>query len=296
MKKMTWLKIIGVMLFIWVLAQIDREELLRHIINADWVLLISSFFIQYFIYAAKATRWHFLVRSTGVPTSLSQSWRMFNIGIWLANITPGKLGELGKSGYLIIAGLPKVQAISLVIMDRLFDTAVILLIAIVSVGLLFGWPWSLALLALASLTLPLLSWLLFTSVKLRQLLETVGLQNLLPTLRTCNMALLATFVGWLIYFVWAVLLARSVGIEVPAHILIAVFTLTGILSLMPIAPTGLGTRDLALLTLLAPYGVDSSKTVALSMLMLVSILLSCSLGGWYALRDTWVKKPGLYRR
>ena len=51
--------------------------------------------------------------------------------------------------------------------------------------------------------------------------------------------------------------------------------------MLPIAPSGLGTRDVALLTLLAPFGVQPEEAVALAMLMFASIVLSCPLGGYY---------------
>lgn len=283
--KIALLKIIGVGLFIWVLSKIDRTELVLYLVDANWLLLGVALCFQFLIYCVKTLRWHLFVRSAEVQTSLLESWKLLNIGVFLANITPGKLGEFGKSAYLMTAGIPKAHAIGLIILDRLMDIFVILLIAIASVGILFGWVWSLAALALASLLLPLVSWVLITSITARNTLEFVGLQRFIPSFTTLTLALTLTFISWSIYFVWAILIARSVGIETPIHILVSAFTLTGILSLLPIAPSGLGTRDVALLTFLAPYGIESANTIALSMLMLASILLSCTLGGWYALHD-----------
>lgn len=284
--KTTLLKIIGVALFIWVLSKIDLAELAQYITSANWPLLGVSFFVQYLIYAVKTVRWHIFVRSTEVQTSVWESWKLFNIGIFFANITPGKLGEFGKSAYLITAGVPKAHAVGLIILDRLMDIMVILVIAIVSIGILFGWVWSLAGLACASLLLPIISWIIISSITARNTLDFFGLKRFVPSILTLALTLALTLISWSIYFVWAILLARSIGIDTSIHVLIAAFTLTGILSLLPIAPSGLGTRDLALLTLLAPYGVEAANTVALAMLMFISILLSSTLGGWYALRDT----------
>ena len=74
------------------------------------------------------------------------------------------------------------------------------------------------------------------------------------------------------------------GIDLPAPVLIAAFTVAGILSLLPIAPAGLGTRDAALLAILLPYGISTHQIVSLSILMFMSILLGSMIGAWYFFR------------
>ena len=279
--KLKLLKIIGVAAFIWVLTTINRAELLEYMGETHIIVFSGAFFLQYGIYAMKALRWHMFVRSAGIQTSYKQSWNLYNIGVFLANITPGKLGEFGKSAYLTQAGLPKAQAIGIVLLDRCMDVLVIFFLAIASAGILFGWMWFAVGLLIALFCTPLLVWGISSSIVARNTLAMFGLQTFIPSIKNLLVALCITILAWAVYFAWATLVALSVGITVPVHILIAAFTITGILSLLPIAPSGLGTRDIALLHLLAPFGVIAPQAVALSLLMFVSIILSGILGLWY---------------
>ncbi len=191
------------------------------------------------------------------------------------------MGEFGKSVYLISAGLPKSQAIGIVLLDRLMDVIVIGFMAIIGVGILFDWVTALLLLILVLLGTPFLWWIFKTNITLRKMLNFFGFANFIPSIHTLALTLIATIISWALYFVWAIFLARIIGIDVQAHIMISVFTITGILSLVPIAPSGLGTRDTALIILLSSYGVATHEAVSLGILMFSLLILSGSLGLYY---------------
>ncbi|MCA9370627.1 MAG: flippase-like domain-containing protein [Candidatus Peregrinibacteria bacterium] len=265
------LKLIGVGLFIVILSYIDREALISQLQNANVVLLGVSFPLVFLIYFCKTMRWKGLVNAAGISLSLEQHWKIVNIGIFLASISPGKIGELGKAAYLKVAGMNAGVALALSILDRLMDVAFIGLIATLGVGIFFGWEWT-ALLGFGMLIATLLAVAL--TKKFERVTKHVPWSAAVP-------ASLWTIAAWLVSFLWITILARSIGIDVPVHILIMAFTIVGILVLLPIAPSGLGTRDAALVFLLAPFGVPSEQAVALALLMFISIILSGILGGWY---------------
>lgn len=279
------LKLIGVALFLWVLSQLDLKELVGRPLEADPLLLLASFILIFVLYAVKTIRWSVLQSCAGLYQNFSQIWKMYNIGIFFGNITPGKLGEFGRVGYLKKAGMHGGTGASLVLLDRLFDIVVITLLSLVSVWILFGIQWFLVALVCGGVvtllffcTLPWTRQLLFQFAWLRFL-------RVLKRPFVIFSLLFLTLVGWVFYFAWALLLAHSIGIVLPSAVLIAAFTITGMLSLLPIAPAGLGTRETALLILLTPYGIDAEQTIALSLLIFASILISSSLGGWYWLCD-----------
>ena len=88
----------------------------------------------------------------------------------------------------------------------------------------------------------------------------------------------------MVYFELLIIVATAIGIQLPWMVLIAALTLTGILSLVPIAPSGLGTRDAALLLFLTPYGITAEQAVSLALVMFASIIVSGIPGGIY-----WIK-------
>ena len=274
-----YLRIIGVALFAWIVMSIDRQQLVFIVKEVDIYLLLFALFLQFLVYTTKALRWHTMVCATKAKPTFSDSWRLFNIGVFLATITPAKLGEFGKAAYLKRRGLPAIVGIVLVIIDRLADVAVITLLSIAGIGILFGTTWSLIAIALV-LFVCLIAFFVWKIIgNERKLLFKAVIVPLLPKKKTVMIVLLYTILSWILYFGWAVHIAHSVEMNIPIPILVSAFTITGILSLLPIAPAGLGTRDAALLTLLAAYGVSGSQAVALALLMFCSIIIMAIPGG-----------------
>lgn len=269
-----WLvKLIGVGLFVYIIMHIDRENLLIQIRDANVVLLALSFPVVFVIYFCKTHRFAALTTSVNARLPFLALWRMYNIGIFLASITPGKFGEMGRAAYLIAAGISSVAAFAIAIIDKLIDVIFICILATIAVGILFGWQWTLAGAFGIGVCGALLLLMRHASSFLKKHI----------TKDTIAPIVLWTTAAWVAHFAWAILLARAVGIESSIPVLVAVLTLTGILSLFPIAPSGLGTRDAALVLLLAPYDIPAEQAVALALLMFISIILSGLLGGWYFL-------------
>ncbi|OGJ57113.1 hypothetical protein A2635_01225 [Candidatus Peribacteria bacterium RIFCSPHIGHO2_01_FULL_51_9] len=275
-EKLRILKIVGVLLFFLILFKLDRDALVEHLYNANLPLILVSFPLLFFIYIAKTFRWHCLVvRGRKVQCTFFDSWKISLIGLFLGQITPGKIGEFGKVAYLKKAGATTKEALFLVILDRMLDIIIVALLSVIGVGILFGAEWFSLALAVA-------------------LIPCLVMQHFVPRIRSflfgsmLPISFAWTIVAWVIYFFWAILLARSIGIQTDLLVLSAVFTVAGIISLIPIAPSGLGTRDAILIALLSPYGIPPERAVALAMLMFVSIILSSGLGGWY-----WMKEKGV---
>jgi len=276
----TALKLIGIGLFLWILSRLDRETLLMFVGRINTRTCVVILILIMALYGVKTLRWHLLVHRLGARPTLATSWRLYNIGVFLSTITPAKIGEVGRAAYLLRDGMDSREAIMLAVIDRLMDGVVIAVVTALGMGALFGWK-----LGAMSLTVIGVSFLCGGVLWKRHLMHhpnrwLVALQKIMDA-RTVILALLYTTLSWCIYFVLAVLLARSVGIAAPLTVLIASFTVAGIITLLPIAPSGLGTRDAALIALLLPYGVPAEQSVALGFLMFVTILVSSIPGLYY---------------
>lgn len=236
-------------------------------------------------YVLKVARWHELVKIAGLAPRFRYSWETYNVGTFLGMITPGKVGEFGRVGYLKNHGVPVAVALAAVIVDRVFDVAVIAVLALAAAGILFGTQWFLACLAACSLGVLVAA---FLAVRLRSANSGFAWIAFLLTLIRRPFLLAGvtalTAASWLVYCGWAVVLAWSIGLAPPAGALVSAVILAGIVALLPVAPSGLGTRDATLVVLLAPYGLAPAQAVALSFLMFVSIVLSSVIGGWYWLK------------
>ncbi|MBU0766640.1 flippase-like domain-containing protein [Patescibacteria group bacterium] len=274
-KPLALLKLIGIALFIWIIIRIDRAALISQLQETEALLIVASFIPLAISYLLKSMRWHMLVQTTGLQPSFIESWRLYTTGLFLGTITPGKLGELGRAVYLRKMGVSKLVAVMLVVFERIIDAIVIVLLASVGAGILFGWMWTAAILTVALVSLFIINRIFHNQIN--QLVSAV------PK-RTARNIFVITLIAWCFYFAWAITLTESVGISLPVVTLLAVFTIGGIVSLLPIAPSGLGTREATLITLLAPFGIGSDKAVALALLMLTMTVVMNGIGGWHWMR------------
>jgi glycosyltransferase 2 family protein len=281
----TLLKCIGIALFLWILLRIDRAELWKSVALADVRLLLLGFGLFLLSHLTKAVRWHALVQSTGLKPTFGESWKIYHIGIFLGNITPGNLGEFGRAAYLKLHGVSLPRGLLLGLIDRLSDAIAMGIVAIAGVGILFGAEWlAFALLAAGAATVG--SYLL-RGKKILQLLAI--------DLRPALVVTASTVASWVLYFAWTILVARSIGIDIGLPVLISAITLTGIITLLPVSPAGLGTREASFILLLAPYGIGNGQAVALSLLMFAFIVLGSTIGGWYWLTRRQREKTAILR-
>ncbi len=257
------------------LASVDLRASIAIIRRADAPLLVAALLLLLLSYVMKTARWRTLVSTAGVRTSFGDAWKLYTIGIFLGNLTPSNLGELGKVPYLRRHGMATQTATMLVAIDRLLDVAVMAWIGIVSVGVLLSWRWALILL-LAAIAGLLILWLLRASVtSVKRGLQAMGLVPHLLDRRSVALLLFQSVCVWALYFSWTCALARGLGIAVPLVSLAAAVTLTSVVALFPIAPAGLGTRDAAMLAFLTPLGVTASQSLSYSFLFFVLVVLSC---------------------
>lgn len=269
------LRIFGVLVFVWILWQIDLTLLLASLKKSDLRLIAIAIVFEFLSYAAKTVRWHILQRGAGLHPHFSDSWRTFMIGIFLSVVTPGKIGDLGRAGYLRHAGLSGKRAFAVAIVDRVWDLGLFLLLALVSIAALWGEFAFLVAAIVISIGFVAVWCLMHFGRRMVALFlpDLLGFRMIASPVSFAIM-LIATLAGWVFYFAWAAFLAQSVGIAVPFFILVGAITMSGVVALIPISLSGFGTRDAALVALLGGYGVAPEQAVALGFLMFITILIS----------------------
>lgn len=277
-------KIIGIVLFLWILSHIGWQDIFRELQNVERDMLALSFIPLILQYIIRTFRWHLLIHTTKLQPTFIESWKLFNIGAFLAMITPAKIGELGRAVDLHRQGLHGPTAVALSLIDRIADIVVIAVLATLGIRTLFGTTvmFIVTIIGIAFFTTAISVWR--ATRKYREGVQWLQELSGLTTVRMVFLLLATTTVGWMFYFWWGILLTRSLGIVIAPFTLIAVLTITGIVAILPIAPSGLGTRDMALITLLAPYGIAAPHAVALASLMFVTQTLFGTLGAWYWLK------------
>lgn len=272
------LKCIGIFLFVGILTRIDLRTVFGYYRQADVLLLCAGLGVLFGVLATKAWRWHMLAEAAGARRRWMLSWREFMIGVFLSTFTPAKLGDFGKIAYLKQNGVGGKTGALLVVMERMADVIILLPLAALSAAILSQtqglWIGLLATITIAlMLALVARFWNGFEAA-IRYCVTHHALKKVL----------LSTLAAWVLHFLWAICIARGLGISTPVPVLFAALTVASILNALPISPSGLGTREAALLAVLIPYGVEAEHVVALSTMMLLQLIILAIIGGWYWIR------------
>ena len=184
------IKGIGIILFIWILTQIDVGELKRSLTSVSLVHLLLTLILFPVIYAIKSYRWHVMTSSAGAQTNVRSSTQIYMSGLFLGIATPGKLGEAMKIPALMSRGLSFKSATGITILDRLLDVAILGALGIWAIG------------ALVSVKLAILILIIVVLFSLIAILLRRLTLKLLPKLdvRSWSLAISLTVVNWAVYF------------------------------------------------------------------------------------------------
>ncbi|MFA7682491.1 MAG: lysylphosphatidylglycerol synthase domain-containing protein, partial [Candidatus Peribacteraceae bacterium] len=192
----------------------------------------------------------------------------------LGIVTPGRIGEALKIPWLKKHGLPLKTSIALTIADRLLDITTLFVLSIGALGILFDWKY-----AVAGLCVLLIATVLFCVRTHR--IEHAWAQWKKP--------IMITILNWTIYFLQMVFLARAFNLVIPMPAFLASMTIAGVLSMLPIAPAGLGTRDAVLVLLFTQFSIVPAQTIAFSFSLFVLMLCASLIGAYFWLWSPYIR-------
>ena len=206
--------------------------------------------------------------------------------IFYGVITPGRFGGFIKSYYLkekINADFGK--SISSVLIDRILDTLSVFILAFIgglfltnklldlSYVLSFGFIFVIAISYIIfnrRITKRLLGFFYnrFMPEKFKQNVKEsfYSFYENLPKKTSLIIPFLANFLSWICTYTIAYAVALSLDIKISFFVLITMYSITTVISIIPITVSGLGTREASLIALLAIFNVEASKVVAMSLL------------------------------
>jgi uncharacterized protein (TIRG00374 family) len=233
-----------------------------------------------------------LLRMQGIQYRWLDAFLAFASGLFMGSVTPGRVGEMGKALYLKQdQNVPVSEGLANVLMDRLFDLYAILLLgcaglvwfrllpdwalalAVVGTGLALLMPLALLSERLASFGLGLIRHLPVLKRSAGRLESAVQRfqQGLRPLIRPGLVRpLILTLVAYAFFFGQAWLLALALDLDVGPAYLAVCLSIAGLITLLPISFSGLGTRDAVLIALFAPLGLVAEQAVAYSTLFFLT--------------------------
>ncbi len=281
-------RLIGLGILVLILLKLDLRATVAALARLQWGYLLLAMAANLPLFGLKAWRWQEMLKMQGIHYPWRDAFLAFVAGLFLGLVTPGRVGEMSKALYLKQdRGVPASVGLANVLMDRLFDLYTILVLG--SAGLVWFHllpNWALALIlagTVASLLLPLAllserlaAWglalvrriplLCRYDARLTGAVERFQ-QGLRPLLTPrLVVPLLLTQVAYLLFFGQGQWLARAVDLPVGIVYLAVCLSVAGVVTLLPISLSGLGTRDATLIALFAPLGLAAERTMAFSTL------------------------------
>ena len=296
-----WMRILfqaaGIALFIAILSRVDVRQIAGAYRRFNLFYLLYVLVTMVLFILIKSIRWKRIVALQGVDVPLFLSFRIYAAGLYLGVITPGRVGDFAKSLYLINSGMGPGKAIFGALLDRMLDIVFLVVFGYISLLFLPGIfknqlllsSFLVAVLAVAILAISRRRDLLkrFTQwfvraiipMRLRGSLNKVVCDSLdefglLTAGRMAEYAFL-TMVAMLLQYLFFIVTAKVLGIDVPITILAAAISAAIFTSLLPVSLLGLGTRDAVLILIFGRVGISKELAMAFSFFF---VLVYCIIG------------------
>ena len=293
----------------FVLRSVDLARTAEVIRNAapGWLALMAAFLVADVLF--RAFRWQRLIEPIH-PVRYSRMLAYLLVGYLANNVLPARLGELVRSHYLgDREGISRTATLGTVVVERVVDTAVVVLIAalaifvlsvrgVVASAVLVGLAVAGVLVvglgvALAAHRLPgadrvvarVDRWPRVRELgsKLRDGLAVAGRP------KTIGSALLLSIAAWSMSVLAFAAAGQSVGIQLSIGQAALLAAGVALATAVPSGPGYLGTFELAAVKIAEAFGIESDSAFALALLAHAGILLVTSAGGVIALaRLGWV--------
>lgn len=300
------MRLLGIGLLALLLTRVDIGQIYasyQH--STKWIILLVAGGVIPLFYL-KTLRWLVILRAQDLRLRVWPSLVAYFSSYFVGTLTPGRLGEFIKAMYVSRrAEVSVAHGFSSVLVDRLFDLYMVMIVggvAIFQLGTELNIAIAFVIMA-GAVTLPLILllhdrfYLVLESIGMRfgrLSRKLVGEKGLLTELRrglkqvSVRVVILGaglTLLSYGLYFGQCYLLARALQIEVPLRAIVFSIAIGGLVTLLPVSISGIGTRDAAIIFYLGQYAVQPETALSFSLLVfLVFYVLAGIIGAlaWWA--------------
>ena len=295
--------IVSAGLVVWLLTRLDAQQALQLLSEAHTGWLVVAALITAGMPFTSVMRWRGVLRATeGAQLPFFVSLRAVLMANVLNSFLPSKLGDAAKAGYLREKG-GLTQGVGTVLLERLVDLGVLGALALLGSlqsGLIWGWLAGVALLGGVVTLFSIMLFIPFARLPLPDKVTSLfsKLKSVFTSWRADARAVAQTLTGslltWSLGGLTVYCLVRAFGAEVGLGTVYSIFPPAILAGLAPLTVSGIGTRDAAFVTLLAPYtSTEQATLIGLSYTLYAYWLLSLlSLPVvFWELKAQWTAKP-----
>ena len=295
-----YFSLIGLLVFTAIIIEIDLSSLIKILSKSNILFLFFSFLLNFLVLFIKSFRWRYILKNQDIFISQLEAYSIYSASAYFGIITPGRIGDFLRVFYLkknynidIIRGLPSI------IFDRIQD--IYFLLFLFSVGIwkynILGWftnYFYVIILFIVFLPLNLFNenfskkiilFILkaFTVKKYKSKIINnfdVFYDELEKAVNKKVFLIIGlTIFSHFIVFTQCYFITQALQIKIDYFTVILFYSITSIISFLPISISGIGTRDAALVYLFYLVGIQPELAVSFSLLIFIIIYLGVGLIG-----------------
>lgn len=317
--KIGWRGVLGVIISVallwWTLHEESFAEIWNVLRESNLALFVLSAAVATVTFPMRAWRWRYILEPSAGKLPFGPLWRATAIGMMVNNVSPARAGELARA-FVLSRETGRVRftaSLASLIVDRVFDTVVVLLLLLVVVSLpdfpsnatVAGWPISRLLLVGALVAMAALVVLVLAALypdRLARIWER-ALASRAPGVMERGRDILLSFGSGLgvlrdprqsaIVFAWALaqwlvngasfwIAFRAVGIIAPFSAALFLQSLLAAAVAAPSAPGFFGVFEASAKVALSVYGIDDTLAVSYALgYHLLGWIPITLIGFWY---------------
>ena len=286
MRWKNYLQLIGVTLLIWIMFNVRWDLVIKVLTQLDQTYLIGYIFSFLAMVLVRTFRLRFALQKLGYIVNNVDCYIAIQEPSFMGAVTPGRLGEFARIGYIKEHGIPTQQAISIVIIERLADISILLAFSVAGIVYIFAPPtyhpiWGIILMIGLLFIFAIIHGYSFLLFRLKEPLNwilrwepkflTRPRKNLSHSFHfVMRQAAMPIFLLGLVCitlsFIQVYFLAKAFGFEVDYLVVMFAYTVATLASMLPISISGLGTREATYITIMGREGIVIEQALLFSLL------------------------------
>lgn len=294
-----YLPVIGIILFVYILAKIDFSEVVKEVSQVNVYFISIAIIVILIRLFSETLKWFTIARFQDMKIPFKKAFKINLVENYYGFITPSKVGSVIRAEYLKEYADDKIgKGLFNFVIDKILDVSAILFIA-----LLFSYQFKdtldLPVTFFSALFLVFVLGILFFIKKersyfilkffhrklipsrLREKAKVTfnSFYEHVPRKRYFVLFFALNFINWLLNYLTAYYIGLSLGIEVPLVVYFAIYPIGTLVTMIPISINGLGTREATLISLFGLFSVGAAKVFSMSIIgLVIAGIIPCIIG------------------
>jgi hypothetical protein len=300
--------IIGIALFIYLLIKLDVTKVFKEVVNLNLFYLLLAFLLVLVFFTTQTLKWFVIARKQRIKIPFKDAFKINLIGDFYGLVTPSKIGSVMRVDYLRDYGADTGKGLSNFIVDKVLDLTSLFILAI-GLGIIFYQnqislnyfyiiiPIFLAIIVVSLIfykkesTKPILRFIYRRLIPKRFKEKSKTIFNSfyqdMPSLGFLFFVFLMNLINWIVDYAGMYFMGRALGINIGFIPFLAILPISTLVAQIPITISGLGTRELTMISLFGLFGVDKVKIFSMSIL---NILLTNVIPAFFTIFLIFVRK------